>query len=81
MRVDLRVDETYIPDVNQRLTVYRRIAAVRNDADLDRIMDEVRDRYGPPPDSVLNLARVLPYWRESLKVGMKTSKFDVLRGR
>jgi transcription-repair coupling factor (superfamily II helicase) len=56
LRVDLRVDETYIPDVNQRLTVYRRMAAVRSEQDLDRIMDEVRDRYGPPPDSVLNLA-------------------------
>ena len=57
LRVDLRIDEAYIPDVNQRLTVYRRVAAVRNEADLDRIMDEVRDRYGPPPDSVLNLAQ------------------------
>ena len=56
LRVDLRVDESYIPDVNQRLTVYRRIAAVRNEADLNKMMDEVRDRYGPPPDSVLNLA-------------------------
>jgi transcription-repair coupling factor (superfamily II helicase) len=56
LRVDLRVDETYIPDVNQRLTVYRRVAAVRNEQELDRIMDEVRDRYGPPPESVLNLA-------------------------
>jgi transcription-repair coupling factor (superfamily II helicase) len=56
LRVDLRVDEAYIPDVNQRLTVYRRVAAVRTEPDLDRIMDEVRDRYGPPPDSVLNLA-------------------------
>ena len=50
------MDETYIPDVNQRLTVYRRVAAVRTEPDLDKIMDEVRDRYGPPPDSVLNLA-------------------------
>jgi transcription-repair coupling factor (superfamily II helicase) len=56
LRVDLRIDDSYIPDVNQRLTVYRRVAAVRSEADLDRIMDEVRDRYGPPPDSVLNLA-------------------------
>jgi transcription-repair coupling factor (superfamily II helicase) len=56
LRVDLRIDETYIPDMNQRLTVYRRVAAVRSDAELDRLMDEVRDRYGVPPDSVLNLA-------------------------
>ena len=27
LRVDLRIDETYIPDMNQRLTVYRRMAA------------------------------------------------------
>jgi transcription-repair coupling factor (superfamily II helicase) len=56
LRVDLRVDEAYIPDMNQRLTVYRRMAAVRTEDELDRLMDEVRDRYGPPPDSVLNLA-------------------------
>jgi transcription-repair coupling factor (superfamily II helicase) len=56
LRVDLRIDDGYIPDMNQRLTVYRRFAAVRTDAELDRLMDEVRDRYGLPPESVLNLA-------------------------
>ena len=56
LRVDMRIDEGYIPDMNQRLTVYRRFAAVRSDAELDKLMDEVRDRYGNPPASVLNLA-------------------------
>jgi transcription-repair coupling factor (superfamily II helicase) len=56
LRVDLRIDEKFIPDMNQRLTVYRRMAAVRTPPELDRLMDEVRDRYGPPPESVLNLA-------------------------
>ena len=56
LRVDLRIDDDYIPDMNQRLMVYRRMAAVRTDDELDRLVLEVRDRYGPPPDSVLNLA-------------------------
>jgi transcription-repair coupling factor (superfamily II helicase) len=56
LRVDLRIDERYIPDMNQRLTVYRRMAAVRNDDDLVRMLEEVHDRYGPPPVSILNLA-------------------------
>jgi transcription-repair coupling factor (superfamily II helicase) len=56
LHVDLRIEDSYIPDMNQRLTVYRRMAAVRTEAELDRLMDEVRDRYGTPPDSVLNLA-------------------------
>jgi transcription-repair coupling factor (superfamily II helicase) len=56
LKIDLRVEETYIPDMNQRLTVYRRMAAVRTEQELDKFMDEIRDRYGPPPDSVMNLA-------------------------
>jgi transcription-repair coupling factor (superfamily II helicase) len=56
LRVDLKIDDSYIPDMNQRLTVYRRVAAVRTAAELDKVMDEVRDRYGAPPQSVRNLA-------------------------
>jgi transcription-repair coupling factor (superfamily II helicase) len=56
LRVDLRIEDDYIPDMNQRLTVYRRMAGVRTEEELERLIDEVRDRYGPPPDSVLNLA-------------------------
>jgi len=42
--------------MNQRLTVYRRMAGVRSEAELRRVLDEVRDRYGPPPPSIENLA-------------------------
>jgi transcription-repair coupling factor (superfamily II helicase) len=56
LRVDLRIDENYIPDMNQRLTVYRRMAGVRSEAELRRVLDELRDRYGSPPPSIENLA-------------------------
>ncbi len=56
LRVDLRIDNDYIPDMNQRLTVYRRMAAVRSDDELEKLTHEVRDRYGPLPESVQNLA-------------------------
>jgi len=56
LHVDLRIEDDYIPDMNQRLTVYRRMAAVRTDEELERAVAEVRDRYGPPPGSLLNLA-------------------------
>jgi len=54
--VDLRIDDTYVPDMNQRLMLYRKVAAARKDAEIDRVLDEAVDRYGPLPDSVLNLA-------------------------
>src|SRR5688572_7974449 len=56
LKVDFRIEEGYIPDMNQRLMVYRRIAAARSEEELTRVMEEVRDRYGPPPVPVLNLA-------------------------
>jgi transcription-repair coupling factor (superfamily II helicase) len=56
LKVDLRIDDEYVPDMNQRLTVYRKVAAVRTETELEQQLEELRDRYGPPPPSVLNLA-------------------------
>ena len=72
LRVDLRIDDEYIPDMNQRLTVYRRFAAVRTDAELDRLMDEVRDRYGEPPASVLNLAEYAAIRLMADRIGLES---------
>jgi transcription-repair coupling factor (superfamily II helicase) len=55
LHLDLRIDETYIPDMNQRLAVYRRIAGGRSIDELERIVEELTDRYGRPPTSILNL--------------------------
>ncbi|HEX5474899.1 MAG TPA: transcription-repair coupling factor [Vicinamibacterales bacterium] len=72
LRVDLRIDESYVPDMNQRLTVYRRIAAVRSEAELARTLDEVRDRYGAPPDSVVNLAEYASIRLLADRLGVET---------
>ncbi len=56
LKVDFRLSETYVPDMNQRLTIYRRIAAARSEEEIAGIVDEVRDRYGVPPTALLNLA-------------------------
>ena len=42
--------------MNQRLMLYRKVAAARREEEIDRVLDEAADRYGPLPDSVLNLA-------------------------
>jgi transcription-repair coupling factor (superfamily II helicase) len=56
LRVDMKIDDSYVPDMNQRLMVYRKVAAARTDSELESTLAEIRDRYGNPPDSVLNLA-------------------------
>ena len=54
--VELRIDESYIAETNQRLAVYRRVAAARDDNGLAAILTELEDRYGPLPQSVVRLA-------------------------
>jgi transcription-repair coupling factor (superfamily II helicase) len=56
LRVDLRIDDEYVPDMNQRLVLYRKVAAARRTEEIDRVLEESADRYGPLPDSLLNLA-------------------------
>jgi hypothetical protein len=52
----LRIEDAYVPDMNQRLMLYRKVAAARHDDEIDRVLEEAADRYGPLPVSVLNLA-------------------------
>jgi transcription-repair coupling factor (superfamily II helicase) len=76
LRVDLRIEDDYIPDMNQRLTVYRRMGGVRTDEELDRLVLEVRDRYGPPPESVLNLAEYAAIRLLADRIGLESLDRD-----
>jgi transcription-repair coupling factor (superfamily II helicase) len=53
--VSVRIDADYIPEENQRLRMYKRIAGAEDQAALDDVRAELEDRYGTPPESVLNL--------------------------
>ena len=56
--VSLRIDDSYIPEENQRLRMYKRIAGAESEAVLTDVRGELEDRYGKPPDSVLHLLAV-----------------------
>ena len=49
------IPEKCIPSLPQRLSVYRKIAAVRSDDGVSDIIDELIDRFGEPPKSVTML--------------------------
>jgi transcription-repair coupling factor (superfamily II helicase) len=53
--ISLRIENSYIPEENQRLRMYKRIAGAENDAALTDVRAELEDRYGQPPDTVLHL--------------------------
>ena len=56
--VSAHIPERYIPSAQQRMDLYRRIAAIRTVADSADLIDEMTDRYGDPPKSTLALLDV-----------------------
>jgi transcription-repair coupling factor (superfamily II helicase) len=51
--------DNYIPDANQRLYFYKRLASLRNVLELDELKAEIQDRFGPYIGVVDNLFLVM----------------------
>ena len=51
--------DTYIPDANQRLYFYKRLASLSDTAELDELKGEIKDRFGPFTEAVENLFLVM----------------------
>ncbi len=64
--ISARLPEDYVPDVNQRLVLYKRLASAPDVADLERIRDELLDRFGPLPEEARHLVSVI-----RLKIGAR----------
>ncbi|MGH8792058.1 MAG: transcription-repair coupling factor, partial [Stackebrandtia sp.] len=56
--VDAHIPHDYIEVERLRLEMYRKLAEVRTDAELDEVRAEMIDRYGEPPQVVDNLVHV-----------------------
>lgn len=53
--LDAHIPNTYIPDLDTRLSLYRRIAEVKSVKEVEALQIEFKDRFGDPPPPVLNL--------------------------
>lgn len=58
IQIDAHIPEKYISSLNQRIDIYRKIMIVNNNEDKADLIDELIDRYGEPPKSVLGLIEV-----------------------
>ena len=51
--------EAYVPDVNQRLVLYKQLSATRDLEELDALRGDLLDRFGPLPPETRNLVEVI----------------------
>ena len=74
LNVTANVDKNYVSRGEERMDLYRRMAAVRAQEDADDLLDEIVDRYGEPPKGVLNLIDIALLRAQAREVGIKDIK-------
>lgn len=58
LRIPALLPDDYIPDINTRLSMYKRIASVGNEDELNELKVELIDRFGLLPDAAKHLLEV-----------------------
>ena len=71
LNVTANVDKEYVSRGEERMDLYRRMAAIRSQEDADDLLDEIIDRYGDPPKGVLNLIEIALLRANARKVSIR----------
>ena len=76
--IALRIDESYVPEENQRLRLYKKIAGASTEAAVNEVRAEMEDRYGAPPDATVYLLEAAMLRLECERIGI--AQVDRKRG-
>jgi transcription-repair coupling factor (superfamily II helicase) len=77
--VEALLPEAYVPEVNQRLALYQRVAELVDAGEIAQVRAELSDRFGPPPAAVEALLDVVGLRVAARAVGVE--KIDARGGR
>jgi transcription-repair coupling factor (superfamily II helicase) len=76
--IALRIDESYVPEENQRLRLYKKIAGASSETAVNEVRAELEDRYGAPPDATVYLLEASLLRLECERIGV--AQIDRKRG-
>ncbi len=68
--LNIRIPSDYIREENQRLRMYKRVAGVESESQLEDVAGELGDRYGTPPPAVRNLLEYATLKLLSQRIGV-----------
>ena len=70
LSVTANINKTYVASGEQRMDLYRRMAAIRTEQDAEELLDEIVDRFGDPPKGVMNLVAIALLRAKAAAVGI-----------
>ncbi|XYQ53036.1 transcription-repair coupling factor [Pectobacterium carotovorum] len=71
LRLPALLPDDFIPDVNTRLSLYKRIASAKTPAELDELKVELIDRFGLLPDASRYLLQVAALRQQAQALGIR----------
>lgn len=71
LRMPSLLPDDFIPDVNTRLSLYKRIASADKEGELDELKVELIDRFGQLPDAARNLLDIAALRLTAKKIGIR----------
>ncbi|WP_447885423.1 transcription-repair coupling factor [Serratia fonticola] len=71
LRMPALLPDDFIPDVNTRLSFYKRIASAKNEGELEELKVELIDRFGLLPDAARNLLQSAAMRQQAQILGIK----------
>jgi transcription-repair coupling factor (superfamily II helicase) len=77
VNVDAYVPPDYVPYEQAKIEIHRRVASALEVADVERLREELEDRFGPLPDPLANL---LSLQRARIKLGQAGARAVSFRG-
>ena len=69
--ISLLIPENYMEDLSLRMSFYKKIANIVNDADQENLINEMTDRFGKIPHEVFNLMEIAKLKSECKKLGVE----------
>lgn len=69
VKVSAFIPDEYIPQSSDKIMMYRQIASIENEEEYSKIVEELLDRFGDPPESVENLLDIalIKRWASDLE--------------
>ncbi|KFX07855.1 transcription-repair coupling factor [Pectobacterium betavasculorum] len=71
LRLPALLPDDFIPDVNTRLSLYKRIASAKTTAELDELKVELIDRFGLLPDASRHLLQIAALRQQAQALGIR----------
>lgn len=89
LNINAYIPDSYVASASQRMSLYKKIAHVRNERDTEDLYEELADRYGEPPEPVLYLldvallralgerCKIVSLTQEGRQVTIRPKEFDL----